>query len=184
MLGQSRRWASSETTPLKRIIHIEIPSQISKGRTIRYLGGGGGIRVVVACKLFFLPPRENNFCFVDQRLTISFYVSSKKFCCRMLSLLCTLPFGVFLVNIFFINFDNKLFFLPTFSTNFFFLTFMATNYFLQFFYSPPPQISNGASLTAQMVRAKKNLLHTRSGMMLSQRFKCWFNTKPALGHEP
>ena len=44
----------------------------------------------------------------------------------------------FLVNIFFINFDNKLFFLPTFLTKFFFLTFVATNYFLQFNSSPPP----------------------------------------------
>ena len=54
----------------------------------------------------------------------------------------------FLVNIFFINFDNKLFFLPTFSTNVFFLTFGVTNYlFLFFSSSPPPQISNGASLS-------------------------------------
>ena len=44
----------------------------------------------------------------------------------------------FLVSIFFINFDNKLFF----------LTFVATTYFFQFYFSPPPppQISNGASL--------------------------------------
>ena len=53
----------------------------------------------------------------------------------------------FLVNIFSINFYNKLFFLLTFSTNFFFLTFVATNYFFNFNLGPPPPpISNGASL--------------------------------------
>ena len=69
----------------------------------------------------------------------------------MLSLLCRLLCGVFLVNIFFINFDNKLFSSAHIFNKHFFLTFVATNYFFQFFSkTPPPQISNGASLNAHI----------------------------------
>ena len=122
---------------------------MAKGRTIRYLGGGGGARVFVACKLFFLPPRENNLFFflaINVRKFV-FYVSSKNFFVVRFPYYVRYHLVFFLVNILFINFDNKLFFLPTFSTNFFFLTFVATNYFFQFFSRPPPQISNGASLS-------------------------------------
>ena len=46
----------------------------------------------------------------------------------------------FLVNVFFINFDNKLFFSAHIFNKFFFLTFVATNYFFIFFLgSPPPR---------------------------------------------
>ena len=44
----------------------------------------------------------------------------------------------FLFNIFFINFDNKLFFLPTFSTNFFFWLLWRQTIFFNFFLPPPP----------------------------------------------
>ena len=57
--------------------------------------GGGGARVFVACKLFFLPSRENNIFFGDQRPTIFFLCFVEDIFCRMLCLLCTLPFGVF-----------------------------------------------------------------------------------------
>ena len=44
----------------------------------------------------------------------------------------------FLVNIFFINFDNKLFFSAHIFNKLFFLTFVATNFFLNFNLAPPP----------------------------------------------
>ena len=91
----------------------------------------------VATNYFF--PRENNLFFGDQRPTI-FYVSSKNFFVVRFPYYVRYHFVFFLVNIFFINFDNKLFF----------LTFVATNYFFQFLLAqpPPPRISNGASLTS------------------------------------
>ena len=113
---------------------------------------GGGARVFVACKLFFTSGGKQAFFWRSTSDNFFFYVSSKNF------LVVCFPYYVryhlvfFLVTIFFINFDKKLFFLPTFSTIFFFLTFMATNYFFQFYSSPlppPPQISNGASLNRQ-----------------------------------
>ena len=51
----------------------------------------------------------------------------------------------FLVNIYFINFENKLFFCPHFQQTFF-LTFVATNYFFQFFLGPPPRYQMVRSL--------------------------------------
>ena len=67
-----------------------------------------------------------------------FYVSSKNFFVVCFPYYVGYHLLFFLVNIFFTNFDNKLFFLPKFSTNFFFLTFVATNNFFNFFYQPPP----------------------------------------------
>ena len=65
-----------------------------KGRTIRYLGGGGLVFLLLANFLFYL--REKTiFFFRDQRPTIFFFCFVKFFFCHMLSLLCTLPFGVF-----------------------------------------------------------------------------------------
>ena len=111
-------------------------------------GGGVGARVFVACKLFFYLREKTIFFFGDQRPTIYFLCFVKEIFCRMLPLLCTLPFGVFSgQHIFFINFDNKLFFSAHIFNKLFFLTFVATNYLFQFFLGPPPpQISNGASL--------------------------------------
>ena len=53
---------------------------------------------------------------------------------------------VFLVNIFSSISTTNFFFAHIFN-KLFFLTFLATNYLFHFFSSPPPQISNGASLT-------------------------------------
>ena len=55
----------------------------------------------------------------------------------MLSLLCTLPFGVFSGQQICHQFRQQTFFLLTFPTNGFFLTFVATNYFFQFFSNTP-----------------------------------------------
>ena len=118
-----------------------------RGRTIRYLGGGGA-RVFVACKLFFYL-REKTISFLAINVSqFFFYVSSMNFFVVCFPYYVRYHLVFFLVNIFLINFNNKLFFLPTFSTNFFVLTFVATNYFFQFFSKPPPplQISNVASL--------------------------------------
>ena len=61
------------------LLAYAVASLRPKGRTIRYLGGGGA-RVFVACKLFFLPPREaitlRQFflCFVDEMKYLFFVV--------------------------------------------------------------------------------------------------------------
>ena len=97
---------------------------------------GGGARVFVACKLSFLPPRENNFFFCDQRPTIFFLCLVEEiFCRRVYAFPVRYHLVFFLVNIFFINFDNKLFFSAHIFNKLFFLTFVATNYF---FLAPPP----------------------------------------------
>ena len=70
----------------------------------------GGARVFVACKLFFLPPVENKVFFGDQRPTIFFSCYVEEFFCRMLSLLCTLPFGVFSGQHIFHQFRQQTFF--------------------------------------------------------------------------
>ena len=56
---------------------------------------GGGPRVFLACKLFFLPPVENKFFFWRSTNEIFYLCYVEEIFCRMLSLLCTLPFGVF-----------------------------------------------------------------------------------------
>ena len=92
--------------------------------------GGGGARVFVACKLFFTCERKQSFLW---RSTSDYFFLCfvKEIFCRMLSLLCTLPFSVFSGQHIFHQFRQQTsFFLPTFSTNFFFLTFLAT--------TPPP----------------------------------------------
>ena len=101
-----------------------------KGRTIRYLGGGP--IAFVACKFFFYLREKTIFFFWRSTSDDFFYVSSKKFFVVCFPYYVRYHLVFFLVNILFINFDNKLFFLPTFSTNFF---FVATNYF---FLAPPP----------------------------------------------
>ena len=119
--------------------------------------GGGGARVFVACKLCFLPPRVKTiFFFGDQRPTFFFYVSLKNFFVICFPYYVGYHLVFFLVNIFFINFDNKLFFSAHIFNQLFFLTFVGTNYFFQFFSrpSPPPQITNGASLSPVVVEIK------------------------------
>ena len=121
----------------------------SKGRTIWYLGGGGGlVFVFVACKLFFLPPVQNKFFFGDQRPTIFFYIMSKKFFEVCFPYYVRYHLVFFLVNIFFINFDNKLFFSAHIFSKLFFWFLWRQTIFLNFNLAPPPQLSNGASLNS------------------------------------
>ena len=56
----------------------------------------------------------------------------------MLSLLCTLPFGVFSGQHIFHQFRQQTFFSAHIFNKLFFLTFVATNYLFQFFLAPPP----------------------------------------------
>ena len=87
----------------------------------------GGARVFVGCKLFFVMHVRQSFFNFRCRTEIYIFVVCLSYYVRY-------HLVVFLVNIFFINFDNNFFFLTTFPTNFFFLS------------PPPPQISNGAPL--------------------------------------
>ena len=87
----------------------------NKGRTIRYLGGGGGLEFLLLENFFFYVREKTIFFLGDRPPTIFFYVSSKNFfvvCFPYYEGYCLV---FLLVNIFFINFDNKLF-----STNLFF----------------------------------------------------------------
>ena len=124
--------------------------------------GGGGLEFLLLANFFFTSERKQSFFFGDQRPTIFFLCFVEEFFCRMLSLLrlCTLPFGFFLVNIFFINFDNKLLLFSHIFNKLFFQNFVAINYFFYFFLAPPPQISNGASLTVCECRDRhRQVLH-------------------------
>ena len=106
-----------------------------KGRTIRYLGGG--LEFLLLANFFFTSERKQSFFW--RSTSDNFFLCFVEYIfCRMLSLLCTLPFGVFSGQHIFHQFRQQTFFLPTFSTNFFFLTLVATNYFFQFFSAPPP----------------------------------------------
>ena len=147
MLGQRRRrWINIKPALCQRIVfagyrgprvaihnHLahdimdidhDLPNDVHIRDAPFDIWGGGGGRVFVACKLFFLPPRKNNLFFGDQCLaTIFFYVSTKKFfvvCFPYYHDYVRYHLVFFLVNIFFINFDNKLFFCPHFQQTFFF----------------------------------------------------------------
>ena len=56
----------------------------------------------------------------------------------MLSLLCTLPFGVFSGQHILHQFRQQTFFSAHIFNKLFFLTFVATNFFFQFCFIPPP----------------------------------------------
>ena len=89
---------------------------------------GGGARVFVACKLFFLPPVVNKLFLAINVRQFFFYVSSKNFFVVCFPYYVRYYLVFFLVNIFFINFDNKLFFSAHIFNKLFFLTFVATDY--------------------------------------------------------
>ena len=126
----------------------------TKGRTIRCLGGGGLVFLLLAN--FFLPPRENNFFFGNQRPTIFFLCIVEEFFWSYAFPIMYVTIWCFFWSTYFSQISTtNFFFLPTFSTNIFFLLFVATNNFFLFFSSPPPQISNGASLNQEEAAHKK-----------------------------
>ena len=115
--------------------------------THHLISGGGGPRVFVACKLFVLPPVENKLFFLAINVRqFFFYVMSKKFFVVCFPYYVRYHLVFFLVNIFFINFDNKLFFSAHIFNKLFFSDFCGDKLFFSILFQPPPsQISNGAS---------------------------------------
>ena len=72
---------------------------------------GGGAGLGFCClQTFFLPPVESKLFFGDQRPTIFFLCYVEEIFCRMLSLLCTLLFGVFSCQHIFYQFRLQTFF--------------------------------------------------------------------------
>ena len=83
-------------------------------------GGGGRLEFLLLANFFFYLREKTSFFFGDQRPTI-FFMFRRRIFCRMLFLLCTLPFGVFFWSTYFSSIlTTNIFFLPLFSTNFFF----------------------------------------------------------------
>ena len=114
-----------------------------KGRTIRYLGGGG-LEYLLLANFFFTSERKQSFFLaINVRQLFCLCFVEEIFCC-MLSLSCTLPFGVFSGQHIFHQFRKKLFFSAHIFNKLFFSDFCGDKLF--FSSPPPPQISNGASL--------------------------------------
>ena len=99
---------------------------------------GGGAKCFVACELFFYLREKTIFFLSDQRPTIFFLCFVEEIFCRMLSLLCTLPCGVFSGKHIFHQFRQQTFFSDFCGDKLFFSIFSSQ--------PPPPQILNGASL--------------------------------------
>ena len=106
--------------PVREYIGLLLVPELHKGRTIRYLGGGGRLEFLLLANFFFTSERKQSFYLASNVRQFFFYVLSKNFFVVCFPYYAGYHSVFFLVNIFFINFENKLFFLPTFSTNFFF----------------------------------------------------------------
>ena len=102
--------------------------------------GGGGLELLLLANFLFTSERKQSFFLAINVQQFFFYVSSKNFFVVRFPYYIRYHLVFHLVNIFFINFDNNLFFLPTFSTNFFFWLLWRQTIFFQFFSSPPPPI--------------------------------------------
>ena len=90
----------------------------------------GEARVFVACKLFFTSERkQSSFLAINVR-QFFFYVPSKNFFSRMLSLLCRLPFGVFSGQHIFHKFRQQTFFFCPHIQQTFFSDFYGDKLFL------------------------------------------------------
>ena len=101
-----------------------------KGRIIKYLGGVGGLSCC-CLHFFFLPPRENNLFLGRSTSDYFFFMFRRRIFCRLLSLLCTLPFDVFSGQHIFHQFRQQSFlFCPHFQQSFWWRQAI--------FYLPPP----------------------------------------------
>ena len=95
--------------------------------------GGGGLEFLLLANFFFTSERKQSFFLA---------IDVRQFSLNNFFVVC-FPYYVgynlvfFLVNIFFINLDNKLFFLPTFSKTFF-SDFCCDKLFFSIFFCPPP----------------------------------------------
>ena len=111
---------------------------------------GGGLEFLLLANFFFTFERKQSFFLVRQYFLLCFV---EEICCRTLSLLCTLPFGVFSGQHIFHQFRQQTFFFcPHFQQTFFSDSCGDKLFFSFFFLPPPPQISNGASLSHSYVR--------------------------------
>ena len=90
--------------------------------------GGGGARVFA--NFFFYLREKTIFFFGDQRPTIFFLCFIEEFFCRMLSLLCTLPFGVFSGQHIFHQFRQQFFFSAHIFNKLFFSDFCGDKLFI------------------------------------------------------
>ena len=107
----------------------------SKGRTIWYLGG----RACFCClQTFFFTSGGKQVFFWRSTSDNFFYIMSKKFFQVCFPYYVRYHLVFFLVNIFFINLDNKLFFLLTFSASFFFWFLWRQTIFFNFNLAPLP----------------------------------------------
>ena len=90
--------------------------------TIRYLGGGGGgLEFLLLANFFFYLREKTIFFFGDQRPTIFFYVTSKIFFCRILSLIMYITIWCFFWSTYFSSISiTNFFFCPYFQQTFFF----------------------------------------------------------------
>ena len=97
---------------------------------------------------FFTSGGKQALFFSDQRPTIFFLCFVEENFCHMLSLLCRLPFGVSSGQHIFHQFRQQTFFFCPHFQQTFFSDFCGDKlFFFKFNLAPPPQISNGASLT-------------------------------------
>ena len=97
-------------------------------------GGGGRAEFLLLANFFFTSIGKQVFSLAINVRQFFFYLSLKKFFVVCFPYYVRYHLVFFLVNIFFINFDNKLLFL------------WRQTFFFNFNLAPPPQISNGASL--------------------------------------
>ena len=122
--------------------------------------------------------REKTIFFFAINVRQFFYVSSKNFFVVCFPYYVRYHLVFFLVNIFLTNFDNKLFFCPHFSRTFF--SDVCGDKLFFFSIPPPPQISNGASLTSVLtgtghVDPSHIIRSLNVGSMLGDRLRRWRN---------
>ena len=92
---------------------------------------------MLLANFFFTSKRKQIFFFGQQRPTIFFYVSSKKFFVACFPYYVCYNLVFFLVNIFFINFDNNLLFSAHIFNKLFFSVFCGDKLFFSIFLGPP-----------------------------------------------
>ena len=123
------------------MVNLSYPPSLSHGGKLRSctksdllvrdapfdIWGGGGQEFLLLCCFFFTPGGKQVFFWRSTSDNFLLCYVEKKIC-RMLSLLCTLPFGVFSGQHIFHQFRQQTFFFCSHSP------------------PPPPQISNDASL--------------------------------------
>ena len=128
----------------------QLPGAVIRDAPLDIWGGGGGLEFLLLATFFFYL-REKTIFFLAINVRQFFLCFVEEFFCRMLSLLCRLPFGVFSGQHNFHKFRQQTFFSAHIFNKLSFFDFRGDKLFFSFFFyatPPPPQISNGASLTS------------------------------------